>query len=94
MRAEKLIDGLALAGALVALVGVVLAANSALASDKETVDSTAVAIHTASDTTLKGAEAANREAAAAAAAAIERENRLDLDIKLVGHTSLLIAESR
>ena len=94
MRSEKLIDGLALTGALVALVGVVLAANSALASEKDTVDSTAVAIHTAADTTVAEAKAANREAAAAAAAGVRRDNQLDLDIRLLGHTSFLVADSR
>lgn len=94
MRAQKLVDGLALAGALIALVGVVLAANTALASEKDTVDATAVAIHTAADATVASAEAANREAAAAAAAAVRRDTRLDLDIRLLGRTSLQVADSR
>lgn len=94
MRATKLVNGLALSGALVALAGVFLAANAALAAEKDTVDTTAVAIHDAAETTAASARDANRDAAEEAAAAVLRANRLDLDIRLLGHSSGLIAESR
>ena len=94
MRATKFVDGLALAGALIALVGVSLAANDALAADAETIDATAVAIHDAGAEALAGADKANADAAADAASTIRQDNKLDLDIRLFDHKSRLIAASR
>lgn len=94
MRAKHTVDGLALAGALVALVGVVIAANSALAEELQVVDSTAVSIHKAGEKTVSGAAAATSTAVSEAVETLERKNRLDLDIRLLDPTFTLIAGGR
>ncbi len=80
MRARQLVDGLALAGAVIVLVGVVFAANSALAEETQTIDSMA--------------EKAIEAAASDAAESLREENRVDLDIRLLDPTYTLIAGGR
>jgi phage tail protein X len=80
MRAKTLVDGLALAGALIALAGVVLAANSALADEVQVTDSI-------------GKKAAT-EAAEEAIEALRQKTRVDLDIRLPDLKSTLIAGNR
>lgn len=91
MRANNLVNGLALAGAMIVLVGVFFAANEALASDVDVVETTAVAAIEASETALAKARSATVAAAADAVKAIDKENQLDLDIRLIDRKSMTIA---
>jgi hypothetical protein len=94
MRANNLVNGLALAGAMIVLVGVFFAANGALASEADTVETTAVAAQDASESALATARSATVEAAADAVKAMGKENELDLDIRLIDRKSMLIAGIR
>lgn len=90
MRTKHTVNVLAIAGALVVLIGVTLAANDAFAAESAAIEPTASAIDDVSESTLAGAEAANTEAAADALSAVELSNRLDLDIQLVDHISFVL----
>ena len=90
MRTKHTVNGLAIAGALVVLVGVTLAASDALAAESDTIEPTAIAIDDISDSALASAETANTEAAADALLAVELSNKLDLDIQLVDHNSFVL----
>ena len=90
MRTKHTVNGLAIAGALVVLVGVTLAASDALAAESDTIEPTAIAIDDISDSALASAETANTEAVADALSAVELSNRLDLDIQLVDHISFVL----
>ena len=80
-------NGLAIAGALLVLVGVTFAASSALAEEASTVETTAVAIHTAgADSRLAAAET-HDAAARDAVRSIALDNELDLDIRFSSHIS-------
>ncbi len=84
----------ALIGAVIVMIGVLSAANSALADDIQTVNTTAVAIHTASELTLgRGREEISR-AASEAAVAIVKDAEIDLDIRLADHHLRLVAANR
>ena len=91
MRANNLVNGLALAGAMIVLVGVFFAANEALASDVDIVETTAVAASEASENALAKARSATVAAAADAVKAMDKENQLDLDIRLIDRKSMIIA---
>ena len=92
MKARNIENGLALVGALIVIVGVSFAAESALAKESALVTTTAVAVHKAPDQTLRqGAEKATNEAAREAAKSLASENWLDLDIKLEDRTSMLVS---
>jgi parvulin-like peptidyl-prolyl isomerase len=90
MKARKIENGLALAGAIVVLIGVSFAADNAFALDNADVTTKTVAIHDAADHTLSSAEKANAETAAKAVASLALENRVELDIQLGDRTSTLI----
>jgi parvulin-like peptidyl-prolyl isomerase len=90
MKARKIENGLALAGAIVVLIGVSFAADNAFAQENADVTTKAVAIHNATDHTLSSAEKANAETAAEAVASLALENRVELDIQLEDRTSTLI----
>jgi hypothetical protein len=77
-------NGLALAGAVLVLVGVTFAAGSALAEETPGVDATAAVIHMAADEI-------NSDAARDAAERIALDNALDLDIRFRSHISELVA---
>ena len=94
MRARQLVNGLALTGALVTLVGVLFAANSALAEEPQVIDSKSVSIDEASKDAIAEAAAANTAAAADAAEAIRDETLRELDIELNDHKLVLVADSR
>jgi len=94
MKAKNFEDNLALIGALVVLVGVSFAAEDALGFDNADVTTTAIAIHDTAQSTISGAADANAEAAAKAAEALALENWVNLDIKLEGRTSILVADKR
>ena len=91
MKARNVENGLALAGAIVVLIGVSFAADNAFAEENANVTSTAVAIHNAGDTTLSIAEKANAETAAIAVASLELENSIEFDIQFRDRTSTLVA---
>lgn len=87
-----IVNGLAVAGAILVLVGVLFAAGSALAADNNAIVTTAVAIHSAADTSIDVAAQAHAEAADSALERIESDNRLDLDIRLLDQNSELVAK--
>lgn len=91
MRANNLVNGLALAGAMIVLVGVFFAANGALASDVDVVETTDVVANEASEKAIAKARRATVAAAADAVKAMDKENELDLDIRLIGRKSIIIA---
>lgn len=94
MNDRNIVNGLALFGALIVIVGVMFAASSALAEEQPNVVTTAVAIHDAADRSVDKAQLANIEAADSASEQIARDIRLDLDIRLVGRRSTAAAEAR
>lgn len=69
--------------------------NVAAANDDEmtVVVTAAVKVNTEA-TSLDGAKTANKEAAEKAVEAVQADNRLDLDIRLIGPTSVKIASDR
>ena len=89
MKTRNIENGLALLGAMVVIIGVSFAAESALA--KESAHVTATAIQDVADNTLQGAKQANHEAASRAAKSLASENWIDLDIRFDDRTSVLIA---
>jgi hypothetical protein len=91
MKGTNLEERLAVLGALLVLIGVSFAAEDALAVENADVTTTAVAIHSAADNTIKIAEQANEEAAAKAIEALAKENGQDLDIRLDAHRTMLFA---
>lgn len=94
MKAKNIENNLALAGALIVLVGVLFAAEDALGLEIANVTTTALAIHDVADSTTSGAAKANADAAALAAKSLAMENGIDLDIKLEDRTSMLIAAEK
>ena len=91
MKTRNIENGLALLGAMIVIVGVSFAAESAL--EKESTNSTATteAIKDVADNTLQGAKQANQEAASQAARSLASENWIDLDIRFDDRTSMLVA---
>lgn len=72
-----------------------LCTNVALANDEEsTVVATAAVPVNTEATSRDGAKAANEDAAEKAVEAVLADNRLDLDIRLIGPTSVKIASDR
>lgn len=94
MKARNLENNLALAGALIVLVGVLFAAEDALGVETANVTTTAIAIHDVADSTKSGAAKASADAAAQAARSLATKNGVDLDIKLEDRTSTLIAAEK
>ena len=79
-------NGLALAGAVLVLVGVTFAASSALAEESPRVDAAPTTVDIAADEI-------NRDAARDAVDRIALDNALDLDIRFKSHISDLVAAS-
>ncbi|MGI9232012.1 MAG: hypothetical protein ACR2RD_00140 [Woeseiaceae bacterium] len=94
MKTRNLENGLAYVGALVVLMGVLAAANSAFAAESENTDSTVVVENDAAVEAINGAEKAMKESADAAAKALEIENNSDLENQLSDISSTLIAANR
>lgn len=86
MNKRNVENGLALAGAVLVLVGVTFAASSALAEELPRIDAPAAAIDTA-------ANEVNGDAARDAVERIALDNALDLDIRFKSHISDLVAAS-
>ena len=80
-------NGLAIAGALLVLVGVTFAASSALADEGSIVETTAVAIHNAGADSRLAAAYEHDAAARDAVRSIALDNALDLDIRFLSHIS-------
>lgn len=91
MRIKDIENGLALAGAILVLIGVSFAATSALAAENAGITVTGVAIHKAAETSIEHAAIAHAEAADVAVRRIARSNELDLDIRFFDHNSTLVA---
>lgn len=94
MKAKNIENNLALAGALIVLIGVSFAAEDALGFETADLTTTAIAIHDVTDSTTSGAEKANSDAAAQAVRSLELETWIDLDIKLEDRTSSLVADKK
>ena len=92
MKAKNIENNLALAGALIVLVGVSFAAEDALGVETSDLTTTAIAIHDVTASTKSGAAKANADAAAQAAKSVALENWIDLDIKLENRISVLVAD--
>ena len=87
MNDRNIVNSLALLGAVIVIIGVMFAATSALAEERPTVVTTAVAIHDAAEVSLEKAAVAHVEAASAASEQIARDIRFDLDVRLISRTS-------
>lgn len=94
MTNKYILNGLAVIGAFIVLIGVLAAAGSALAADADDVVATAVAIHDAADTSIDVAVRAHVEAADHAFERIASDIRLDLDIRLLDQKSAVVAHLR
>lgn len=94
MKTRNIENGLALLGAMIVIIGVSFAAESALAKESAHVTATAATINDVADNTIRGAKQAINEAASQAAQSLATENWVDLDIKFVDHTSSLAAGER
>ena len=91
MKTRNIENGLAVLGAMIVMIGVSFAAESALAKESAHVTATAEVIKDVADNTLQGAKQANHEAASQAARSLASENWIDLDIRFGDRTSMLIA---
>jgi len=91
MKTRNIENGLALLGAMVVIIGVSFAAESALAKESAHATATAEAIRDVADNTLQGAKQANHEAASQAAKSLASDNWIDLDIRFDDRTSMLVA---
>lgn len=91
MKARTIENGLAVVGAMIVLIGVSFAADTAFAEENAEITTKAVAIHDVADNTLSGAREANIAAAADAAETLALENWIDLEVRLRDHTSLMAA---
>ena len=87
-------ERLALLAAVVVLIGVSSAAGDAFAQESPTITATAVAIHAVPDATLEIAAEANAESAHRAAQSLAHQNWVDLEIRLDGRMSMLVAGRR
>lgn len=94
MKTRNIENGLAVLGAMIVMIGVSFAAESALAKESAHVTATAEAIKDVAHNTLQGAKQANHEAASQAAKSLASENWIDLDIRFDDRTSMLIAAKK
>ena len=91
MKKTNFENTLALAGALLVIIGVSAAANTALADENISTDSsvaTAAAVEDMNRVITESASDAAVQATDDAIVAVSRENQLDLDIRLLDRTSL------
>ena len=86
MKSKYFENGLALAGALIVLVAVGAAANSALADETNPAGAETTTSDTLTDSSRTIAASANLAAASEAIVAVGIENKLDLDIRLLDRT--------
>jgi len=93
MGNRNIVNGLALIGAILVLIGVTIAANTAFADDAESGRSPAAPADTFLHERKASADKANREAADDAAVNIVLDSKLDLEIRLLDRTSTIVARS-
>ena len=93
MGNRNIVNGLALIGAILVIVGVTIAANTALADEATGVRALTSTSDSLSDKGRANEEKANRDAAEAAADRIALDNKLDLEIRLVDRTSTVVARN-
>ena len=93
MGNRNIVNGLALIGAILVIVGVTIAANTALADEASGVRALTSTSDSLADKGRANEEKANREAADAAADRIALDNKLDLEIRLVDRTSTVVARN-
>lgn len=94
MGNRNIVNGLALIGAILVLVGVTVAANTALADDAKGVRALASTSESLTPKSRAADDKANREAAEAASERIRLDNKLDLEIRLADRTSTLVGRRR
>ena len=94
MGNRNIVNGLAVIGAILVLVGVTIAANTALAEEATGVRALVATSDSLADKGRANEEKANREAAEAASDRIALDTKLDLEIRLADHTSTIVARSR
>ena len=94
MGNRNIVNGLALIGAILVLVGVTIAANTALAEEAKTGRSPTSATKILDEKGKTTAEKANREAADDAAESIALDNKVDLEIRLLDRTSTVVSRRR
>ena len=87
MGNRNIVNGLAIVGAILVLVGVTIAANTALAEEAKSGRAPATTAKALLETKRDIAEKANRDAADDAAESIALDNELDLEIRLTDRTS-------
>ena len=91
MKKTNIENTLALAGALIVLIGVSAAASSVLAEETNTIETQVVVAEVTTETSVVIGQAASKaatEATDAAISSVSLENRLDLDIRLLDRKSL------
>ena len=93
MGNRNIVNGLALIGAILVLVGVTIAANTALAEEATGVRALTSTSDSLLDKGRANEEKANREAADAALDRLALDNKLDLEIRLTDRTSTVVARS-
>ena len=93
MGNRNIVNGLALIGAILVIVGVTFAASSALADEVKVARAPAGATDVEAEFEKTEVERANRDAANEAVAGLAEDNRLDLEIRLADRTSIPIARS-
>ena len=94
MGNRNIVNGLALIGAILVLVGVTIAANTALAEEAKGGRALTSTSDSLLDAGRANGEKVNREAADAASDRIALDNKLDLEIRLADRTSTVVARSR
>lgn len=92
MKTKYFEKGLALAGTVLVLVAVGAAANSALADETSQADTEVNATQETTDASKAIAESASLAAAKDAVEALIDDTRLDLDIRILGQSSTLLAD--
>ena len=93
MGNRNIVNGLALIGAILVLVGVTIAANTALAEEAKGGRALTATSDSLLDAGRANDERVNREAADAASDRIALDNKLDLEIRLADRTSTVVFRS-
>jgi len=93
MGNRNIVNGLAIIGAILVLIGVTIAANTALADEAKGVRALASTSDSLQDKDMASEDTADREAADAASDRIALDNKLDLEIRLSDRTSIIVART-
>ena len=91
MGNRNIVNGLALIGAIIVLIGVTVAANTALADDAKGGRAVSVTTESVTNKDKAPADNANREAADAALERLAIDTKLELEIRLADRTSTIVA---